>query len=85
VVLETTSSSGVENLNKIKEVLQLRYPTVVSIYNLMKKIIFLTGTRADFSKIKALISILDIHPDFEVFVLLRNAPARRVWIYTVRN
>jgi UDP-N-acetylglucosamine 2-epimerase (hydrolysing) len=30
------------------------------------KIIFLTGTRADFSKIKALISILDIHPDFEV-------------------
>jgi UDP-N-acetylglucosamine 2-epimerase (hydrolysing) len=51
----------------------------------MKKIIFLTGTRADFSKKKALISILDIHPDFEVFVLLRNAPARRVWIYTVRN
>jgi UDP-N-acetylglucosamine 2-epimerase len=50
----------------------------------MKKIIFLTGTRADFSKIKALISILDIHPDFEVFVLLRNAPARRVWIYTVK-
>jgi UDP-N-acetylglucosamine 2-epimerase (hydrolysing) len=47
----------------------------------MKKIIFLTGTRADFSKIKALISILDIHPDFEVFVLLRNAPKKSMDIH----
>jgi hypothetical protein len=51
----------------------------------MKKIIFLLALVLILVKKKALISILDIHPDFEVFVLLRNAPARRVWIYTVRN
>ena len=34
----------------------------------MKKIVFLTGTRADFGKLKSLISITDNSPDFEVHV-----------------
>ena len=36
----------------------------------MKKILFLTGTRADFGKIKSLISILETNPEFEVFVFV---------------
>ncbi|MBK0370717.1 UDP-N-acetylglucosamine 2-epimerase [Flavobacterium agrisoli] len=35
-----------------------------------KKILFLTGTRADFGKIKSLIQILDDHQDFEAFVFV---------------
>jgi UDP-N-acetylglucosamine 2-epimerase (hydrolysing) len=35
-----------------------------------KKILFLTGTRADFGKIKSLISILENKPEFEVFVFV---------------
>ena len=36
----------------------------------MKKILFLTGTRADFGKIKSLISILENDLEFEVFVFV---------------
>ena len=36
----------------------------------MKKILFLTGTRADFGKIKSLILILENDPEFEVFVFV---------------
>ena len=36
----------------------------------MKKILFLTGTRADFGKIKPLIQILESDPGFEVFVFV---------------
>ncbi|WP_405199451.1 UDP-N-acetylglucosamine 2-epimerase [Christiangramia sp. LLG6405-1] len=36
----------------------------------MKKILFLTGTRADFGKIKPLIQILESNPGFEVFVFV---------------
>ena len=36
----------------------------------MKKILFLTGTRADFGKIKPLIQILEKDPGFEVFVFV---------------
>jgi UDP-N-acetylglucosamine 2-epimerase (hydrolysing) len=35
-----------------------------------KKIVFLTGTRADFGKIKSLISILESNSEFEVFVFV---------------
>ena len=35
-----------------------------------KKIVFLTGTRADFGKIKSLISILEMNSEFEVFVFV---------------
>ena len=34
----------------------------------MKKVLFLTGTRADYGKMKSLIKILDEHPSFEAFV-----------------
>ena len=40
------------------------------ILNNSKKILFLTGTRADFSKIKSLISILETNLEFEVFVFV---------------
>jgi UDP-N-acetylglucosamine 2-epimerase (hydrolysing) len=49
----------------------------------MKKILFLTGTRADFGKIKSLISILDIHPDFEVFVFVTGMHLLKEYGYTL--
>ncbi|MBU0941613.1 MAG: UDP-N-acetylglucosamine 2-epimerase (hydrolyzing) [Bacteroidetes bacterium] len=49
----------------------------------MKKIIFLTGTRADFGKIKSLISILDVHPDFEVFVFVTGMHMQEEYGYTL--
>ncbi|MEZ7497263.1 UDP-N-acetylglucosamine 2-epimerase [Flavobacterium sp. Arc3] len=49
----------------------------------MKKIIFLTGTRADFSKIKSLISILDVHPSFEVFVFVTGMHLQEEYGYTL--
>jgi len=49
----------------------------------MKKIIFLTGTRADFSKIKSLISILDVHPSFEVFVFVTGMHMQLEYGYTL--
>ncbi len=49
----------------------------------MKKIIFLTGTRADFSKIKSLISILDVHPNFEVFVFVTGMHMQQEYGYTL--
>ena len=36
----------------------------------MKKVLFLTGTRADFGKIKPLIQILEMESDFEVFLFV---------------
>lgn len=36
----------------------------------MKKILFLTGTRADFGKTKSLITLLDTQPNFETFVFI---------------
>ncbi|NRT15144.1 UDP-N-acetylglucosamine 2-epimerase (hydrolysing) [Flavobacterium sp. 28A] len=49
----------------------------------MKKIIFLTGTRADFGKIKSLISILDVHPSFEVFVFVTGMHLQMEYGYTL--
>ncbi|MBE0391133.1 UDP-N-acetylglucosamine 2-epimerase [Flavobacterium sp. PL002] len=49
----------------------------------MKKIIFLTGTRADFGKIKSLISILDVHPSFEVFVFVTGMHLQEEYGYTL--
>lgn len=48
-----------------------------------KKILFLTGTRADFGKIKSLISILDNHSDFEVFVFVTGMHLQQEYGYTV--
>jgi UDP-N-acetylglucosamine 2-epimerase (hydrolysing) len=41
-----------------------------------KKILFLTGTRADFGKIKSLLQILEEHSDFEPFVFVTG---RTLW------
>lgn len=49
----------------------------------MKKILFLTGTRADFGKIKSLISILDEDPGFEVFVFVTGMHLLEEYGYTV--
>lgn len=49
----------------------------------MKKILFLTGTRADFGKIKSLISILDSHQEFEVFVFVTGMHLQKEYGYTL--
>jgi UDP-hydrolysing UDP-N-acetyl-D-glucosamine 2-epimerase len=49
----------------------------------MKKILFLTGTRADFGKIKSLISILEKQPEFEVFVFVTGMHLQEIYGYTL--
>jgi UDP-N-acetylglucosamine 2-epimerase (hydrolysing) len=49
----------------------------------MKKILFLTGTRADFGKIKSLIAILDSHQDFEVFVFVTGMHLQKEYGFTL--
>jgi len=49
----------------------------------MKKILFLTGTRADFGKIKSLIQVLESHPDFEVFVFVTGMHLQQEYGYTL--
>ena len=51
--------------------------------NSRKKILFLTGTRADFGKIKALIQVLDNKPDFEVFIFVTGMHLQEVYGYTL--
>ena len=48
-----------------------------------KKILFLTGTRADFGKIKSLISILEAQPEFEVFVFVTGMHLQEEYGYTL--
>ena len=48
-----------------------------------KKILFLTGTRADFGKIKSLIAVLDTHQDFEVFVFVTGMHLQKEYGYTL--
>lgn len=49
----------------------------------MKKIVFLTGTRADFGKIKSLITILEDQEDFEVFVFVTGMHLQETYGYTL--
>ena len=50
----------------------------------MKKIVFLTGTRADFGKIKSLITILEKqHASFEVFVFVTGMHLQKEYGYTL--
>lgn len=49
----------------------------------MKKILFLTGTRADFGKIKSLIQILEFNPTFEVFVFVTGMHLQEEYGYTL--
>ncbi len=48
-----------------------------------KKILFLTGTRADFGKIKSLISILELNSNFEVFVFVTGMHLQKEYGYTL--
>lgn len=49
----------------------------------MKKILFLTGTRADFGKIKSLIQILEKQQEFEVFVFVTGMHLLKEYGYTL--
>ncbi|MBF7090618.1 UDP-N-acetylglucosamine 2-epimerase (hydrolyzing) [Flavobacterium sp. ALJ2] len=49
----------------------------------MKKILFLTGTRADFSKIKSLIQALEKQENFEVHVFVTGMHLQEVYGYTL--
>jgi UDP-N-acetylglucosamine 2-epimerase (hydrolysing) len=49
----------------------------------MKKIVFLTGTRADFGKIKPLLLQLEHHSDFEVFVFVTGMHLQELYGYTL--
>ncbi|RXR17749.1 UDP-N-acetylglucosamine 2-epimerase (hydrolyzing) [Flavobacterium amnicola] len=49
----------------------------------MRKILFLTGTRADFGKIKSLIQVLESHNDFEVFVFVTGMHLQQEYGYTL--
>lgn len=49
----------------------------------MKKILFLTGTRADFGKIKTLISTLENNREFEVFVFVTGMHLQKEYGYTL--
>lgn len=48
-----------------------------------QKILFLTGTRADFGKMKPLISILESQRDFEVFVFVTGMHLLKEYGYTL--
>ncbi len=50
---------------------------------MQKKILFLTGTRADFGKIKSLIQILEAHSDFEVFIFVTGMHLQKEYGYTL--
>ena len=49
----------------------------------MKKILFLTGTRADFGKIKSLIQILEQQQGFEIFVFVTGMHLLKEYGYTL--
>jgi UDP-hydrolysing UDP-N-acetyl-D-glucosamine 2-epimerase len=51
--------------------------------NSLKKILFLTGTRADFGKIKSLISILEKRSEFEIFVFVTGMHLQEQYGYTL--
>ena len=51
--------------------------------NNTKKILFLTGTRADFGKIKSLIQILESHPDFEPYIFVTGMHLQEEYGYTL--
>ena len=51
--------------------------------NNLKKIIFLTGTRADFGKIKSLITILEKNSFFEVFVFVTGMHLQEEYGFTL--
>lgn len=55
----------------------------IPIYKMSKKILFLTGTRADFGKIKSLIQVLETHPKFEPYIFVTGMHLQEEYGYTV--
>ena len=53
------------------------------ILNNPKKILFLTGTRADFGKIKSLLQILEEHDKFKVYVFVTGMHLMENYGYTL--
>ena len=51
--------------------------------NTIKKVLFLTGTRADFGKIKSLIQTLEKQQDFEVYIFVTGMHLQEVYGYTL--
>lgn len=51
--------------------------------NKTKKIAFLTGTRADFGKMKSLIQIIEIHQDFEAHIFVTGMHLLETYGYTL--
>lgn len=51
--------------------------------NKKKKIVFLTGTRADFGKIKSLVQILEKHQDFEPLIFVTGMHLQQEYGYTL--
>ena len=49
----------------------------------MKRILFLTGTRADFGKLRPLIQQVDAHPNFEAVVFVTGMHTLELYGYTV--
>jgi len=49
----------------------------------MKRIVYLTGTRADFGKLKSLISISQNHPDFDVHLFVTGMHMNSLYGFTV--
>lgn len=49
----------------------------------MRKIVFLTGTRADFGKIKALIRAIEDHKDFEPYIFVTGMHLMHEYGYTL--
>lgn len=50
---------------------------------MFKKILFLTGTRADFGKIKSLIQVLETHSKFELFIFVTGMHLQKEYGYTL--
>ena len=50
---------------------------------MMRKIVFLTGTRADFGKIKALVNSIENHIDYEPFLFVTGMHMLEAYGYTV--
>lgn len=51
--------------------------------SIVRKILFLTGTRADFGKMKSLLQILEGYSDFELFVFVTGMHLQKEYGYTL--
>lgn len=52
---------------------------------MVRRIVFLTGTRADFGKLKSLISLVDNDPDFKAYIFVTGMHMLRKYGFTVKE